>query len=281
MLFLNVAMRINQHTKISALIKANESSIDAIASIAKPLRKIKIPLLRKFLTPRVSIVEAASIAGCEVQDFKRVLVPLGFIWEEDEFAENTQQEVNKPEKPAWLEHAIIGKELDVRPILLGGQDPLKEILQAYHQVPSGSVFLLINSFIPYPLIPILEKKGAQCFVEEMETRENPVYHCFFLKEEPVQELAEPISFIAIHELEEILENYPSEKILFLDVRGLPMPQPMEQILMKLNDLQKAEILYVQHHKVPLYLMEELEKERYTMRIAEVGEGDVRILFYLK
>ena len=281
MLFLNVAMRINQHTKISMLIKANESSIDAIASIAKPLRKIKIPLLRKFLTPRVSIVEVASIAGCEVQDFKRVLVPLGFIWEEEEFAENTQQEVNKPEKPAWLDHAIIEKELDVRPILLGGQDPLKEILQAYHQVTPGSVFLLINSFIPYPLIPILEKKGARCFVKEMETGEIPVYHCYFLKVESLQELAEPISFIAIHELEEILKNYPSEKILFLDVRGLTMPQPMEQILMKLNNLQAHVVLYVQHHKVPLYLMEELEKDKYTMRIAEVGEGDVRILFYLK
>ncbi|WP_313367776.1 hypothetical protein [Sphingobacterium mizutaii] len=131
-------MIINQFTKISELIKANELCIDAIASIAKPLRKIKIPLLRKVLTPRVNIMEAAKIANCSVDDFRRVLEPLGFTWEEATETK-TSQEKKEQNKPGWLIECEQIVPLDVRPILDADRDPLKEIMIAYKALPEKAV----------------------------------------------------------------------------------------------------------------------------------------------
>lgn len=76
-------MKIDQHTKISDLIKYDSASIDAIASIAKAFHKLKNPILRKLLASRVNIAEAAKIGKCSVLDFQRVLIPLGFQWKTD------------------------------------------------------------------------------------------------------------------------------------------------------------------------------------------------------
>lgn len=65
----------------------------------------------------------------------------------------------------------------------------------------------------------------------------------------------------------------------LDVRSLPMPQPMERILETLGQLKANEGLFVQHKKVPLYLLEELGNLPYRVFVSEIAEGDVRILIH--
>ncbi len=119
---------ISINTKISELIKENSGSVDAIASIAKPLEKLKNPILRKIMASRVTIAEASKMTGTNIDDFKRVLSPLGFIFEGEE---STKEERAAKSKPSWLHNA--SKEIidfyDVRPIIDNGADPLKEILQ--------------------------------------------------------------------------------------------------------------------------------------------------------
>ncbi|WP_313189535.1 DUF2249 domain-containing protein [Sphingobacterium sp.] len=270
-------MIINQFTKISELIKANELCIDAIASIAKPLRKIKIPILRKVLTPRVNIMEAAKIANCSVDDFRRVLEPLGFTWEEQTAALDATEEKENT-KPGWLlesEHIV---PLDVRPILDAGRDPLKEIMSAYKSLPEKAVLEIINTFLPFPLISRLEDKGAFSYTDEVSKTE---FHTYFYKpmaEKSVTKIESMISFVSYDVIEGIL-NKKSFDMLELDVRSLPMPQPMERILETLAQLKANEGLFVQHKKVPLYLLEELGNLPYRVFVSEIAEGDVRILIH--
>src|SRR5690606_39669996 len=67
---------------------------------------------------------------------------------------------------------------DVRDIIERGDDPLKAIMHRYTALSSGHVLCIINSFVPYPLITLLEKKGAQSFVE---TRESALHYTWFFK----------------------------------------------------------------------------------------------------
>jgi len=70
--------KINANTKISELISADKGCIDAIAAVARPLRRLKNPLLRKVMAPRVTIAEAARIADTTVEAIVTALAPLGF-----------------------------------------------------------------------------------------------------------------------------------------------------------------------------------------------------------
>ena len=70
---------------------------------------------------------ATKIGGCTIEDFFSKLKPLGF---EVEGVEENMEEERKP-LPAFL--TTLGKEqitdLDVRPMLATGKDPLKLIVE--------------------------------------------------------------------------------------------------------------------------------------------------------
>ena len=120
-------MTINSSTKIAAIIKANKAGIEVIASLAKPLEKLRNPVLRSLMAGRVTIAEAAKMGGCTVADFRKALEPLGFIWValEEEGSNESGGEVI----PAWFNHLTDPQKqsLDVRPVISEGKDPLKEI----------------------------------------------------------------------------------------------------------------------------------------------------------
>src|SRR5699024_7958239 len=92
-------MRINAKTKISELVRYNKDSIEAIASLSKPLRKLKNPVLRKVMASRVTLAEAAKIGKSSMEEFAVVLKPLGFIFEE----KKTEAQQTKEIPPTWLD----------------------------------------------------------------------------------------------------------------------------------------------------------------------------------
>jgi len=269
-------MKIDQHTRISALIKQDIASIDAIASIAKPFQKLKNPILRKLFASRVNIEEAAKIGHCAVEDFKRVLVPLGFEWIDDS---DPATRADEQDKPPWLNQQTTISILDVRPILQASKDPLKDIFKAYNMLPDQGILCVVNTFIPFPLIHRLKEKGAQAHVETIDPNEINTY--FFKNntakiEEPPHE---QVIFVSFDTLEQKESTWEANKIIRTDVTKFSMPQPMEIILGLLNDLQQDEVLSIRHKKIPLYLLEELVDKDYKVYICEKDEGDVRILIH--
>lgn len=271
-------MKINQHTKISELIKANEASIEAIASIATTFNKLKNPLLRKVMAPRVNIAQAAFIAKCSVSDFKRVLEPLGFIFQDDIETADIQQTEKQPQ-PQWLNDIDDARKtyFDVRGIINSGSDPLKEILQKYGALPAKHLLCVINSFIPYPLISLLENKGAKSFVQTLD--ENICYTWFLKEKELANEAVQSGNIITHHEasFNKLIASYNDNELKKIDVRQLPMPLPMQTILETLAYLPSNQVLYVQHKRVPVHLLEELDGQAYKIHLYEAGEGDVKMM----
>lgn len=273
---------ISVNTKISELIKENSGSVDAIASIAKPLEKLKNPILRKIMASRVTIAEASKMTGTNIDDFKRVLSPLGFIFEDEE---STKEKIAEEPKPSWLQNASneIIDFYDVRPVIDGGADPLKEILHRFKEVKPGEILCVINGFVPTPLIHLLKQEKAEdTFVETISDKE---FHTYFLKKKKEAEVAEPLEsklqMNGSEEFSDFLAKFSDDQLRRIDVRELEMPGPMQAILGELEILPEGNALFIDHKRVPVYLLEELADKDFEVHINNVAEGDVKMLIFKK
>lgn len=272
-------MQITAQTRISVLIKHNKNSIDAIASIAKPLEKLKNPILRKIMASRVNIAEAAKLSATSIKDFARVLKPLGFdlvdtIQEEDAKVSST---------PDWLKNMDKKtiESFDVRAILASGDDPLKQIIKRFKEVKVGSTLCIINSFVPTPLINLLQKDGVKTHTETINAEE---FHSYFFKTSPTKAIkeentSEQVFMDSEERFNELYSGFPKEKIKEIDVRHLEMPMPMQTILQELAILEKDSALYVNHKRIPIYLLEELADRDFQIHVLNIEENNVKLLIF--
>lgn len=271
-------MTINSSTKIAAILKADKAAIEVIASLAKPLEKLRNPVLRSLMAGRVSIAEAAKMGGCKVEDFKNALEPLGFSWVTSE--EKTNESGGEP-IPAWF-NALAPSQvqtLDVRPMISGGKDPLKEIMQQYKVLKEGNVLCVVNSFIPYPLIDLLQKKGAACFTVTISSEEH---HTYFLKgkyNNTNEKPASPVVHCTDVDFANACNQFGSARLQTIDVRPYEMPQPMQMILEALGELPAGHALLVNHKRIPVYLLEELSDKAYNILVYTAADTDIRLLIY--
>lgn len=273
-------MDYNLQTKISEIIGHDAASIQAIAGVAPPLKRLKNPLLRKIMAPRVTVEEAARMGGCRPEDIIRVLDPLGYryIASEDHAHDHPQDDT-----PGWLSEAESARihTFDVRPIIENGTDPLKAIVAKFKEVEAGEILCVINTFIPTPLIHLLEGKQAdRSFVKRINDRE---FHTFFLKK-AVQSTPEVphnshVIMDDVGAFHQLCDRYGNGRLKEVDVRHLPMPMPMQTILAELEELPEEQTLYVHHKRVPVYLLEELADGGFEVHINREGEGNVKMLIF--
>lgn len=274
-------MIINENTKISTLIKHNEQAIEVIAAINPHFKKLKNPILRKVLAPRVTIADAARIGNCAVDDFFVALEKIGFQLENNTMSKTAI----KTTTSSLLLKSIAEKRVvsfDVRAILLSGEDPFKQIMQKIKQLPEDYSLELINTFEPTPLIKILTNKGF----ESMIKIDNNIVTTWFYKpkkQDVTPEDSNPLSFTLKVSNEELNQQIELWKNNFkeIDVRDLEMPLPMVTILDEVADLKENEALFVHHKKVPQYLLPELEERNCHTLIAEIEEGNIKLFIHKK
>lgn len=267
-------MIITPNTKISALLKAHPEALDVIVGITPKFEKLRNPLLRKLMAGRTSIAMAAKVGGCDISSFYEKLKPLGFEVDEEELAEEEKPHV----VPAFL-HQVKPEDiitLDVRPIIDEGRDPLKEIMKSAKATPANGALKIINTFEPTPLISVLEKQGYKYFVDEVE---NDHVETWFYKEGGGEGGIEAIDTESAQEgFEDIKQQYAGN-LVEIDVRHLQMPMPMHTILATLETLPEGKALYVNHKRIPVFLLPELKDQGFDYRIKEIADGDVKLLIF--
>lgn len=268
-------MKITQHTRISDLIKMNKDVIEALASINKHFEKLRNPILRRVLAPRVTIADAAKIGGTDIDTFFKKLEPLGFVCQMETNGDETEAKKAMNHKPVFDASNVT--VLDVRGILAGGKDPFNAIMETIGKMPQGNTLKIINTFEPAPLIKILNKKGYSHFTEHPDSSTVHTYFTFTgipndTVSKPVQQLSESRDF------DEVLKKFGTS-VITIDVRKLEMPQPMVKILKEIETLPEGHVLFVQHKKVPQYLLPELAEKGFQWEIKEISEGNVQLLIY--
>jgi len=298
-------MIVTANSKIGHIIRENPAAITAIASVNKHFEKLRNPVLRKLLANRVTVAEAARIGNCDISVLFEKLTGIGFVCEQAAAPVNvstagsssiTALPASEASSPAGitatttssavshlLSAAIADADkakavlLDVRADLAGGTDPFKKIMQCVNSMSPGQTLCLVNSFVPLPLIKILEKKSFSCEVEQITTEK---VHTFFKKMNGAALVAQPAEGIAVDNtaFEKLLQQFEghTEEI---DVRLLEMPLPMVTILESLATLAPHQLLKVEHRKVPLLLLPELQLRGYKYVQRSIGEHHVQILIY--
>ncbi|MGE5106073.1 MAG: DUF2249 domain-containing protein [Sphingobacteriales bacterium] len=268
-------MIINANTKIAELLKQHPDALETIVSISRKFTKLRNPLLRKVIARRASIAMASKLGGCSVDDFLNKLQPLGF--EIDKAAIITDKNDEKKPVPEFLKNIQPGKiiDLDVRPVIETGKDPLSIILQKVKILETGYVLKIINSFEPTPLMHLLGKQG---FVSHAENISDELVHTYFYKKTDKPLVFESNATTYSEGWDEILNRFNS-KLVTVDVRELKMPLPMHTILEALETLPEDKALFVYHKRIPVFLLPELEERKFIYRIREISDAEVHLLIY--
>lgn len=183
--------------------------------------------------------------------------------------------------PEFYQKLSIDKtiELDVRKNLEQGNDPFQVIMDGISKLPDGFTLKLITTFEPKPLLSILRQKGYVSHVLHEEG--TSLVFTYFKKEIDATNFSRTdvnTNPSKKEQTEELLKSY-DEKIKTVDVRDLEMPLPMVTILRELEHLPKDVLLYVNHKKIPEFLLPELQERGYKWMIEEIEEGNVKLLIY--
>ncbi len=266
-------MRINANTKIAALLKAHPDALETIVSINPKFEKLRNPILRKLMAGRASIAMASKMAGCNVNTFLEKLKPLGFTIEENTNLENFE----RPEVPPYIKNLVKEQiiELDVRPVIDSGNDPLNIILEKLKQINSGQALKIINSFEPIPLMVLLEKQGFAVYANVIN--DNLVETFFYKQDEKEPYEIKPTDY-STEGWDEICQQF-RDRFQYIDVRDLEMPLPMLRILDTLEELPLDKALFVFHKRVPLFLLPELKDRKFAFCIKEISDNEVNLIIY--
>lgn len=267
-------MRINTNTKISELITVDKRAIDVIAEINGHFKKLKNPILRKLFAGRVTIADAAKIGGVEPEVILGRLEAIGF---EIDQSYVIREETGENQNQIALDNKVL--ELDVRSTLANGVDPFDEIMQAISTLGSGETLKIINSFEPIPLIRVLREKG---FDSSFERIPPDLVITYFTKSSGSenQQLKHNTEPASIKEFDLIFDEF-SGRLIEIDVRHLEMPLPMVEILSALEQLPDCKALFVNHKRIPQFLLGELENRSYSLVSKIVDEANTKLIIYKK
>jgi len=79
----------------------------------------------------------------------------------------------------------------------------------------------------------------------------------------------------------VKSRFPANKIKYIDVRYLEMPEPMLLIMEHIASLPKDQLLYIYHKKMPVFLLPELEKSGFAYHFNSNSNTGVDMLIYSK
>lgn len=266
-------MTINANTKIAALLKYHPDALDAIVSISPRFEKLRNPILRKMMAGRASIAMASKISGCGMEVFFEKLRPLGF----DIDALTSPLVEEKKELPEFIKSLKKDQlaELDVRPFIASGNDPLNIITEKVKTMKAGQVLKIINIFEPVPLIKLLEKQGFESYADIVN---DNLVETYFYKKIVKAEIDLSPMIDATKGWEVVLHQY-SGKLQTIDVRQMQMPLPMHTILEALDSLPDDTALFVYHKRIPVFLLPELTDRNFDYHIREINDGEVHLLIF--
>lgn len=160
--------------KIFELLEAYPQLENILIEISPLFVKLKKPVLRKTIARVTSIKQASVVGKVSLNDMinkLREAVGQG----KGDFANVSEK--NK-EKPSWLNDENVKLTYDAREDLDNGIQPLNKVIKETIALNPGEKYLLVTSFIPLPIIDLLEGKGFESFSAVINDNEVKNY---FLK----------------------------------------------------------------------------------------------------
>jgi uncharacterized protein (DUF2249 family) len=252
---------ISSDTNVGSLLDARPDLVEFLAGYHPRFARLRNRLLRRVMAPRVTLGDAARIAGIDPHALVAAV--------RDAAGESTPAEPAAAVKawqptpmPAFLAALpdTARTTLDVRDAIGRGEEPFERIMAAIRDLPRAGVLLLRVPFEPLPLYDVLGRRGFARWTERRAADDWAV--CFW--RELAADAPAPPATIA------------TAGAATIDVRGLPPPQPMVLVLERLTDLAEGETLEVLHERRPVFLYPQLDERGFSHETDEPAPGLVRI-----
>ena len=264
---------ISRHTTLGRLLDEHPVLVDVLAGYHAHFAQLRDPQTRKVMAPRVTIAQAASMAGVAPEELLDVICrALGESVPEHEEEEGAPPAAGREPKPAAL--AAVPAEsiirLDVRDDIKNGVEPFGTIMGAVKSLGEDQVLVLRVPFEPFPLYQVLGQRG---FAHWTESRAADDWSVWFYRQAGDAEPgggAAPVPARA--------REMPRAVI---DVRGLEPPQPMVLVLQAIDGLGPGEHLEVIHDRRPVFLYPQLDERGLDHQTDEPEPGVVRIVIRKK
>lgn len=181
-----------------------------------------------------------------------------------------RREEGQGQRPAWARED--GKVVDVREDLRAGREPFQKIMTAAAAVEPGEVLVVRAIFEPRPLYQLLAHQGFESWAESVGEDDWKVY---FLKAPRHGGCG---CGCAGHGKDAAAQP---GRLLTLDVSQMEPPQPMIEILQKVQELGPKDVLEVGHHREPVPLYPQLEEAGFAHAIEKLGEHRFRLRIWRK
>ena len=266
---------ITKNMKISKMLAEFPQTFDVLIKASPHFKKLENKILRKALAGRVTVEQAASIAGVDLYSLLYELNKSINISVEpmkiDNKGMSNKNIVRK--KPEMLDQISSDKihQLDVRPIIESGKDPFQNIMAAINELKDKKILLIKNSFEPIPLYSVLGKKGFEHWTE----KENDVFKIYFYKDNAINHDKNVI------EIKPTTDKVDYKNVIELDVRELVPPEPMIKILETLSQVDENTVLLVHHHREPMMLYPKLEERGYEAVSNKIEENYYKVVIIKK
>jgi len=169
--------------------------------------------------------------------------------------------------------------LDVRSTIQAGNDPFNDIMATIKTLKDDQILEIINIFEPIPLINKLKSLG---YSSKTERYDDGTIHTFFEKDETLKKDGKlpEIEESDIKVFDEKLKSF-GDKVKSIDVRHLEMPEPMVTILQEVETLDNDTALFVEHKKIPQYLLPELKDRNFNVLFNEIDANNTQLLIFRK
>ena len=252
---------ITADTNLGVLLDEHPELVEVLAGCHDHFARLRSRLLRKVMAPRVTVGQAAGLAGLPVADL--VMALRRAIGEPPEApsaaATPAPAGAASGPRPAALERLRV-VEVDVRDDIRRGEEPFARIMAAVKALAPAEALVIRAPFEPVPLYDVLGRRGLAHWTEQ---RAPDDWRVWFHRATPSSVPGAP----------------PSSAFGAgtLDVRGLEPPLPMVRVLERLDTLEPGATLTVLHERRPLFLYPQLDERGFRHETDEPEPGLVRIV----
>ena len=165
---------ITPKTKVLQLIEAYPQLEAVLVAMVPAFKKLQNPVLRRTVAKVATLQQAAAVGGVKAEDLiNRLRREVG----QDLYAESAGT-AYRTERPAWFDPQRVAKELDARPLLAAGEQPVNQAMADLAALAPGTIYKLSAPFLPAPLID----KGASLGLEHwLVKRAEESFEVYFYK----------------------------------------------------------------------------------------------------
>ncbi len=155
---------ITPKTRVLQLIEAYPQLEAVLVAMVPAFRKLQNPVLRRTVARVATLQQAAAVGNVAVEELvNRLRREVG----QDLYAGGAGT-AYRTERPAWFDPARVAQELDARPLLAAGEQPVNQAMADLAALAPGAIYKLSAPFLPAPLID----KGASLGLEHWLVKES-------------------------------------------------------------------------------------------------------------